>query len=145
MRIHSSKPEDSGINVMPLIDILFTLIIFFLATATFQEEQRVERDQDIKLAQLGGRSLSSPPESLIINVTKDGKYRVQVGNVTIETQALKELEEVLKQHHNTNPNLQVIIRGDEKASFGKGSAALSASQKAGFKKQAIAWDTTAVK
>ena len=49
-----------------------------------------------------------------------------MGNVTIETQALKKLEEVLKQHHDANPNLQVIIRGDEKASFGKGSAALSA-------------------
>ena len=145
MKIRSAAQEDSGINVMPLIDILFTLIIFFLATATFQEEQRIERDQDIKLAQLGGTSLSSPPESLIINVTKDGKFRVQLGNVTFETQALKELEEVLKQHHDANPNLQVIIRGDEKASFGKGSAALSASQKAGFKKQAIAWDTTTVK
>ena len=145
MKIRSAAQEDSGINVMPLIDILFTLIIFFLATATFQEEQRIERDQDIKLAQLGGTSLSSPPESLIINVTKDGKFRVQLGNVTFETQALKGLEEVLKQHQDAQPNLQAIIRGDEKASFGRGSAALSASQKAGFKKQAIAWDTTIVK
>ena len=145
MKIRSTAQEDSGINVMPLIDILFTLIIIFLATATFQEEQRIERDQDIKLAQLGGTSLSSPPESLIINVTKDGKFRVQLGNVTFETQALKKLEEVLKEHHDAQPNLQVIIRGDEKASFGRGSAALSASQKAGFKKQAIAWDTTIVK
>ena len=145
MKIRGPAQEDSGINVMPLIDILFTLIIFFLATATFQEEQRVERDQEIKLAQLGGTSLSSPPESLIINVTKDGNFRVQLGNVARETQDLKQLEEILQQHHEAQPNLQVIIRGDEKASFGKGSAALSASQKAGFKKQAIAWDTTIVK
>ena len=145
MKIRSKTQEDSGINVMPLIDILFTLIIFFLATATFQEEQRVERDQEIKLAQLGGTSLSSPPESLIINVTKDGNFRVQLGNATFETQTLAKLEEVLKQHHDAQPDLRVIIRGDEKASFGRGSAALSASQKAGFKKRAIAWDTTVVK
>jgi biopolymer transport protein ExbD len=145
MKIRSTAQEDSGINVMPLIDILFTLIIFFLATATFQEEQRVERDQEIKLAQLGGTSLSSPPESLIINVTKDGNFRVQLGNATFETQTLAKLEEVLKQHHDAQPDLRVIIRGDEKASFGRGSAALSASQKAGFKKRAIAWDTTVIK
>ena len=145
MKIRSVQSDDTGINVMPLIDILFTLIIFFLATATFQEEQRIERDQKVKLAQLGGTSLSSPPESLIINVTKEGVYKVQIGQSTIETDAFSRLKEVLKQNHETKPGLQVVIRGDEKASFGQGSAALAACVQAGVKSADIAWDTTATK
>ena len=64
---------------MPLIDILFTLIIFFLATATFQEQ---ERDKDIQLPKLAGQSLSSAPRPLIINVTKQGSYIVHTKTPT---------------------------------------------------------------
>ena len=108
-------------------------------------DHRVDGDQKVKLVQLGGTSLSSPPESLIINVTKEGVYKVQIGQSTIETDAFIRLKEVLKQNHETKPGLQVVIRGDEKASFGQGSAALAACVQAGFKSADIAWDTTATK
>ena len=145
MKIRSAQPSDSGINVMPLIDILFTLIIFFLATATFQEEQRIERDQNVKLAQLGGSSLSSSPESLIINVTKEGIYKVQISGSTVETEVFAKLKDVLKQNYDSKPGLKVIIRGDEQATHGKSTAALAACVQAGFKSADIAWDTTATK
>ena len=145
MKIRSSQSEDSGINVMPLIDILFTLIIFFLATTTFQEEQRVERDQKVKLAQLGGASLSSPPESLIINITSDNKYKVQIGGTNIETDEFNRLKAVLKMNYESKPGLKVIIRGDEKALHGTSTAALAACVQSGFKSADIAWDTTTFK
>ena len=49
----------------PLIDIMFTLIIFFLATATFQEE---ERDIAINVPpNTAGTTLSSEPRVMVIN------------------------------------------------------------------------------
>ncbi len=41
--IQAQDDEATGIDVAPLIDILFTLIIFFLVTTTFQEKERKKR------------------------------------------------------------------------------------------------------
>ena len=43
MKIIAPQEEaDSRIDVAPLIDILFTLIIFFLVTSTFEKEEKEE-------------------------------------------------------------------------------------------------------
>ena len=61
-------------EMTPLIDIMFTLIIFFLATATFQEE---ERDIAINVpSNTSGTTLSSEPRVIVINVKKDGSYKM---------------------------------------------------------------------
>ena len=123
---------------MPLIDILFTLIIFFLATATFQEQ---EREKEIRLPRLSGPSLSSAPRPLIINVinqenvTKKGSYIVHT-----KMMDLAKLKLVLKNNREKKPDQKVIIRGDAKALHGKSTAALAACAEAGYASASIAWD-----
>ena len=43
--------QEGGIDIAPLVDILFTLIIFFLFTTTFEEQ---EKDKKIQLPPHGG-------------------------------------------------------------------------------------------
>ena len=133
MRIRGSEESPSDVNVMPLIDILFTLIIFFLATATFQEQ---EREKSIQLPRLSGPSLSSAPRPLIINVTKQGSYIVHT-----KTMDLAQLRILLKNNLEKKPDQKVIIRGDAKALHGKSTAALAACAEAGYASASIAWDT----
>ena len=133
MRIRGSEESPSDVNVMPLIDILFTLIIFFLATATFQEQ---ERDKNVQLPQLAGTSLSSAPRPLIINVTKEGAYIVHT-----QTMDLARLKVILKNNLEKKPDQKVIIRGDANALHGKSTAALAACAEAGYASASIAWDT----
>ena len=139
MRIRGSEESPSDVNVMPLIDILFTLIIFFLATATFQEQ---EREKSIQLPRLSGPSLSSAPRPLIINVinqenvTKEGPYIVHTKKMD-----LAKLKLVLKNNREKKPDQKVIIRGDAKALHGKSTAALAACAEAGYASASIAWDT----
>lgn len=134
MKIRSSEQGPSGIEVTPLIDILFTLIIFFLATATFQEQ---ERDEKVQLPKLSGASMSSSPQPLIINVTKDGKYKVGTDSMD-----LSRLKDTLRRARRENPERKVVIRGDAQALHGKSTAALAACSEAGFATASIAWDTT---
>ena len=54
--IEAPEVEESGLDVAPMIDILFTLIIFFLATTTFQAQ---EREEQIQLPRHGGSSLAA--------------------------------------------------------------------------------------
>ena len=43
--IAPQEESESRIDVAPLIDILFTLIIFFLVTSTFEKEEKEEKER----------------------------------------------------------------------------------------------------
>jgi len=59
-------PEE--INVSPLIDMVFILLIFFIVTTTFVEETGVEVDKPEASA-----SLSLEKQSIMIAITSDNK------------------------------------------------------------------------
>ena len=44
-RTHSEREEETGIDISPLIDCVFILLIFFIVTTTFVEETGVEVDK----------------------------------------------------------------------------------------------------
>lgn len=131
--IEAPEVEEPRLDVAPMIDILFVLIIFFLATATFQAQ---ERDEQIELPYHGGSSISSKGGHFVINVTEDGTYIVQK-----ETVDLDHLRVLLKDSYQENPERKVLLRGDAKAFFDQATAALAAASQAGFPSAKIAMDT----
>jgi len=101
--------EETPINLMPLIDMVFLLLIFFLIATTFAQE---ERDASI---QLPGTSmvqpLSAPPKQLIINIRANGAMVVGPKTFTSE----QPLREMIARVAKTTPNREVLIRCDENA------------------------------
>ena len=69
------RQEDLQLNMAPMIDMVFLLIIFFLTATTFTER---EREQDVLLpANTDKGSLSRNfDNNLIVNVLEDGSVRV---------------------------------------------------------------------
>ena len=132
--IEAPETEESGLDVAPMIDILFTLIIFFLATTTFQAQ---EREEQIQLPRHGGSSISSKDRPFVINVTSDGTYIVRT-----ETVDLDHLRVLLKETFKDTPDRKVLIRGDADALHSQSTAALAACSAAGFAAAKIAWDTS---
>ena len=128
--------SESRIDVAPLIDILFTLIIFFLVTSTFEKE---EKEEKVQLPRHGGSSLASKERPYYINVLQDGTYRVQG-----ETVDLDHLRVELMGRFKERPEQRVVIRGDAKAFHGQTTAALAATVQAGFPSANIAWDTSSI-
>lgn len=126
MRIRRAS-EDSGslVDIAPLIDIMFTLIIFFLATTTFEKE---ERDIKVSLPDSGKSStLSSAPKVLVINVREDGSY--YLGNKVVQLTALQGL---LVEAVESKADQKVLIRGDQRALHGHVAAAVMACKTAGI-------------
>ena len=76
MRIRRKNDNDEAIiNITSLLDVMFILIIFFLATSTLQRE---EHDIKVNLPSRSEQgSLSSASRTLVINVRKDGSYYLQ--------------------------------------------------------------------
>lgn len=102
--------EGGGINLTPLIDVVFLLLIFFMVTASFQED---ERDLKISVPEAGhGDPIKDLPELLEIGVRKDGRYSVGTRDLDRE-----EIEQLLRRAKAKNGKQRALIRVDRDAAF----------------------------
>ncbi len=126
MRIKKKTDNDAAIiNVTSLLDVMFILIIFFLATSTLQRE---EHDIKVNLpADSAQGSLSSVSRTLVINVRKDGTYYLQNGIKTLD-----EMRRTVSDAAAHNAEQKVLIRGDREALHGHVAAAVSACRNSGI-------------
>ncbi|HEY5314233.1 MAG TPA: biopolymer transporter ExbD, partial [Pirellulales bacterium] len=63
-----------GINMTPMIDCVFLLLIFFLVATRFEAS---EREQNVVLPQASeAMPLSARPKEVIVNVTREGQLLV---------------------------------------------------------------------
>ena len=64
--------EEADVNVTPLLDIVFIMLIFFIVTATFLRE----RGLDVRTPEDSDETQSVPPPALLLAVQEDGFVRV---------------------------------------------------------------------
>ena len=133
MRIRrQTESEKTIINVTSLLDVMFILIIFFLATSTLQRE---EHDISVNLpTDSGTASLSSTTKTLVINVRKSGMYYIQNGTKTID-----EMRKIVSEAVTHNPEQKVLIRGDREALHGHVAAAVSVCKNSGIQEANIGY------
>jgi biopolymer transport protein ExbD len=118
--------DDLGINMTPMIDCVFLLLIFFLAATTFASNE-VELDLRLPQAKTGIEGKGDKP--IVVNVLADGSIRVDGRVVTLEALKQKVAAAALR-----NPEQTVLVRGDEKAQFGLGVQVLDLCRLAKVKK-----------
>lgn len=82
MKFPRQESPEININLTPLIDVVFLLLIFFMVSTTFTSETQLEVD----LPQAANSSEASQLESVEILITAQGEYRVN-GDALINTQA----------------------------------------------------------
>jgi len=126
--------EKPSINITPLVDLMFNLIIFFLVSSQFHEE---ERDIQVNLPQTQiVETLSTAARTvLIINVRRDGSYIV--GGNTVAPDALRAI--VVKMV-KANPDQKVLVRADKQALHGYVAAAISVCKEAGIRQANIGYE-----
>lgn len=108
MRFKTESSSGNGIiNISSMIDVMFILIIFFLVTTTFKEE---EIDHLVKLpTDKRNQSLTQSKGNLLkINIRENGAYLV-MGTQMTEEQLSTWMEGEIKR----KPELKVLIRCDE--------------------------------
>jgi biopolymer transport protein ExbD len=98
-----------GLNMTPLIDVVFNLLIFFLVATRFEAE---ERELDVKLPSASeAMPLVARPKELFVNVDEQGRY--YVGGEFLDARGLFG---ALSTASANNPGRQtVVIRADERA------------------------------
>ena len=125
------EDDDFSIPIMPLVDIVFLLLVFFLVATTFLEE---EKDLLVRLPESTegiGREVHSRPAT--INIREDGTP--SWGGKTV---SLAELEGKLKSWAKDHPNIGVVLRGDRKAHHEAIVKVLGLCRRSGVRRVSIA-------
>jgi biopolymer transport protein ExbD len=116
----------TGLEMTPMIDIVFLLMIFFLVASKLDED---DRSLDVILPQASAaKPLTSRPREFVINIDRAGNYYAGARPVQ-----LAELAELLVQSAADNPARQtVILRADEQTAHKFVVAAMDACVRAGI-------------
>lgn len=110
MPLKIQRDDQTSINLTPMIDIVFLLIIFFMVSSHFGKLQN-ERDIKIQVPTVSNASaLTSAPRKRVINVYKDGQISIDAKDVSLE-----QLESELVSARQQYAKLGVVIRGDGQA------------------------------
>lgn len=113
MPLKIEREDQNAINLTPMIDIVFLLIIFFMVSTKFSELNETERDLSINVPTVSNATaLTSAPKKRLIEVAKDGTITLDQRQVTLEGLAVK-LTAAKKQY----PKLGVVVRGDGRSNF----------------------------
>lgn len=121
---HTVSGSGPSIEMTPLIDIVFLLLIFFLVATTFQE---AEREVQIALPEAEAAGpITSALREIVINITAEGTVIVGGQDVGLEG-----LREIVTEALASNPDQKVSVRGDRGASYGDVAAALDVCKSVG--------------
>jgi len=128
MREHAQKEEEATIDMTPMLDIVFIMLIFFIVTAAFVKEAGVQVTKpDAAMAQL------KPRASILIAVTSSDQVWINRKRTDI-----KVLRTVLERLLAENPKGTVVIQADREAKSGLTMEVMEAARQAGAPNVAIA-------
>lgn len=99
-----------SLDLTPVIDMVFLLLIFFLAATTFQQN---EREMNVALPSAAAvMPISAALREIVVNV--DEKGAIIVGGKPMQAEELREL---IAGAVANNPEQKVSVRGDRKAAY----------------------------
>ena len=101
------------IDMTPMVDVAFLLLIFFMVTTVFRKPQAVEVNLPPKDAKV------AVPESnvLMLYVRGDEKMYFKMGRGAIQPTAKKDLIELFKENERQNPELIILAKVDRVAKY----------------------------
>lgn len=132
-----TRPQDAkrqrgvAIDIAPLVDIVFQLLIFFMLAASFVRNPVL----DINLPKASARPKVQPKGAVTVYILKEGRtdrFRVdeQVVNET-------ELKNVLGRRFADDPRTVLLIQADERVPHGDVVKVMSIGQEVGLVRQGI--------
>jgi biopolymer transport protein ExbD len=127
MRIKRPHQEfEIGINMTPIIDMVFLLLIFFLTATKFAD---IERDVRVKPPSIRhARPITAAPRELVVNLAPDGA--VWVGGQQL---SLDGLDTMMESAVARNPAQSVVVRGSHDAPLQYAVNVLDLCEKHGIK------------
>ena len=119
----------SDINVTPLVDVcLVLLIIFMVVTPLLQRGKEVRLPEAVRTDQENKQA-----DPLVLSVTADGKTWIE--SKSYDPAGLMDL---LRLELSANPGRKVLLKGDERLTFGQVREVMELARRAGARGIALA-------
>ena len=124
MEFRQKRSFKIAINIAPMVDMLFMLLIFFIVTSTFVEQPNIKLElPTAKHSEMG------KTEQLALTISREGKLYLQ--NEAIER---KDLETKLKDVFAQRQDKSLVLKADKLVSYGIVIDVMDAAKSAGLKK-----------
>ena len=137
MRIASARREDDfEINVISLIDVLLTLLMFFVLTTTFVQHSRLQ----VTLPQAESAEQSEQRDALNVLIDRDGRFFID--NNEVLNPGLDSLKDAISRFAGDDRTRPVTLRADAMTPHQAVVTAMDALAALGFTHLSIATTQT---
>ena len=126
LRKSSDEPR---IDLTPMVDVVFLLLIFFMISTTFVESPGIS----IKLPEASSQSVEREPQELKIYLSRDGDVYYLDRKISIT-----DYKKLLAEHRSNADNTTILLLADQESRHGKVVTLMDLARDAGFVKLAIA-------
>jgi len=117
----SLAEEEAEINLTPMLDVVFIMLIFFIVTAVFVKEPGIQVDRPEATTAL-------VPDSAAIFIAVSAANEIWIDQRSVDLTGLKP---VIERLHAENPEGGVVIQADNEAQNEFVLAAMDAAKEAG--------------
>lgn len=129
MSFKRKQSDEPRIDLTPMVDVVFLLLIFFMISTTFVESPGIS----IKLPEASSQSIDREPKEIKIYLSREGDIFHHDQKITLDV-----YKALLAEHQSDAEQTTVLLLADQESRHGKVVALMDLARDAGFVKLAIA-------
>ena len=126
MKFRRQRLDEVSVNLTPLIDVVFLLLIFFMVSTTFTKETHLSID----LPEAQGEASADVPEQIEILIDEAGNYRLNARQLADNRMAT--LRHAIRQFAQGDTSLPLVITADARTPHQAVVRAMDAAGQMGF-------------
>ncbi len=132
MNLQPDDSDEPDLNLTPLIDVVFLLLIFFMVSTTFEHQSRIQ----VELPEASAEPITPEAESLEIIVDAQGRYFI--GDEQVVNSQLKTLKGAIANVLGDRTDMPVIVRADANSPHQSVVTVLDATSQLGLTRISLA-------
>ena len=132
MNLQPGDSDEPDVNLTPLIDVVFLLLIFFMVSTTFEHQSRIQ----VELPEASAEPTTPDDESLEIIVDAQGRYFI--GEEQVLNTQLKTLKTAISKVIGDRSDMPVVVRADANSPHQSVVTVLDATSQLGLTRISLA-------
>ncbi len=121
--------DEPRIDMTPMVDVVFLLLIFFMISTTFVESPGIS----IKLPEASSQTIDREPKEIKIYLSREGDIHYHNQKISLD-----DYRNLLAEHQSEVKQTTVLLLADQESKHGKVVTLMDLARDAGFTKLAIA-------
>lgn len=132
MKFKRQQREELELNLTPLIDVVFLLLIFFMVSTTFQKESAIS----LQLPKASESAEAAPAENIEVVINAAGRF--YVNDQELVKSDAKSLQAALSNLIDGNRDIPLTIRADAQTPYQAVVTAMDAAGQLGMLRMSMA-------